>query len=200
MDANTVIAVCGVIIAVASLGVSAYVARATRKHNRLSVRPLLGLTTAFPVGGTAGLRLTNSGLGPARIIGSKMTVADEDMGEFDRPHVDALRDRLAVRPHASTLGGQPFLDTDYRQFLLSVDPYDRSEHREFRQLIEGRLRLEIRYESIYGGEGFTAVYPQRGLILAPYEGNRPRPQVWTWRASQADLLIRRDLRPRRVPG
>jgi hypothetical protein len=84
--------------------------------------------------------------------------------------------------------------------LLSVDPYDRSEHREFRQLIEGRLRLEIRYESIYGGEGFTAVYPQRGLILAPYEGNRPRAQVWTWRASPADLLIRRDLRPRPVPG
>ena len=56
MDANTVIAVCGVVIAVASLGVSAYVARATRQHNRLSVRPLLGLTTIFPVGGTAGLR------------------------------------------------------------------------------------------------------------------------------------------------
>ena len=176
MDANTVIAICGVVIAVASLGVSAYVAWATRRHNRLSVRPLLGLTTAFPVGGTAGLRLTNSGLGPARIIGSQLAVAGvvyEDIGEFDRPHVDALRDRLAVRPHAATLGGQPFLDTDYQQFLLSVDPYDPSEHREFRQLIEGRLRLEIQYESIYGGEGFIVVYPQRGLILPPHAGNRP---------------------------
>ena len=174
MDANTVIAICGVVIAVTSLGVSAYVAWAARKHDRLSVRPLLGLTTAFPVGGTAGLRLTNSGLGPARIIGSQLTVPDEDIiGEFDRPHVDALRDRLAVRPHAATLGGQPFLDTDYQQFLLNIDPYDPSEHREFRQLIEGRLRLEIQYESIYGGEGFTVVYPQRGLILPPYAGNRP---------------------------
>jgi hypothetical protein len=170
VDANTVIAICGVFIAVVSLGVSAYVAGATRKHNRLSVRPLLGLTTAFPVGGTAGLRLTNSGLGPARIIGSQMTLADEDIiGEFDRPHVDALRDRLAVRPHAATLGGQPFLDTDYQQFLLSVDPYDPSEHREFRHLIERRLRLEIRYESVYGGEGFTVAYPQRGLIPQPIQ-------------------------------
>ena len=178
MDANTVIAFCGVVPAVASLGLSAHVARATRKHNRLSVRPLLGLTTAFPVGGTAGLRLTNSGLGPARVIGSQMTVTDEDItGEFDRPHVDALRDRLAVRPHAATLGGQPFLDTDYQQFLLSVDPYDPSEHREFRQLIEGRLRLEVRYESIYGGEGFTVIYPQRGLIPQPIQetdhGHKP---------------------------
>jgi hypothetical protein len=43
VNANTVIAICGVIIAVASLGLSAYVAWATRNHNRLSVRPLLGL-------------------------------------------------------------------------------------------------------------------------------------------------------------
>lgn len=49
MDANTVIAICGVVIAVSSLVVSAYVAWATRKHNRLSVRPLLGLTIAFPL-------------------------------------------------------------------------------------------------------------------------------------------------------
>ncbi len=119
MNANTIIAVCGVVIAVASLGVSAYVARATRHHNRLSVRPLPGLTTIFPVGGTAGLRLTNSGLGPARIISSQLTVADEPPGDFSKSHVDALRDRLAVR-------------------------------------------LEIRYESIYGGEGFTAIHPRLG--------------------------------------
>jgi hypothetical protein len=173
VDANTVTAICGVVIAVASLGVSAYVAGATRKHNRLSVQPLLGLTTTFPVGATAGLRLSNSGLGPARVIGSQLTVADEHIGEFDRPHVDELRGRLAIRPHATTLGGQPFLDTEYRQFLLSVDSYDPSEHREFRELIEGRLHLEIRYESIYGGERFTVVYPQRGLISSPPVEDRP---------------------------
>ena len=169
MDASTVIAICGVVIAVASLAVSAFVAWATRKHNRLSVRPLLGLTATFPVGATAGLRLTNSGLGPARIVSSQLTFDEEQFGEFDKPHVDDFRrrlterDHLAVRPHAITLGGQPFLDTDYQQFLLSVDPYDPSEHDDFRRLIEeGRLRLEIRYESIYGGKGFTAVYPRRG--------------------------------------
>lgn len=117
MDANTVIAICGVVITVASLNVSAYVAWATRKHNRLSVRPLLGLTTTFPVGATAGLRLTNSGLGPARIISSQLTFGGEQFGEVNKPNVDELRRRLAVRPHAATLGGQPFLDTDYQQFL-----------------------------------------------------------------------------------
>jgi hypothetical protein len=163
VNANTVIAICGVVIAVASLGVSAYVAGATRQHNRLSVRPLLGLTTTFPVGATAGLRLSNSGLGPARITSSQLTFRGERLGEFSKPHVDELRARLAVRPHATTLGsGHPFLDTDYQQFLLSVDSYDPSEHREFRELIESRLRLEIHYESIYGKEGFTVVYPRQG--------------------------------------
>jgi len=169
VDASTVIAICSVVIAVASLAVSAYVAWATRKHNRLSVQPHLGLGTVFRVGGTAGLLLGNSGLGPARIISSQLSYKGEQFGEFDKPHVDefrrrlAERDHLTVRPHATTLGAQPLLDTDYREFLLSVHPYDPSEHDEFRRLFEGgRLRLEIRYESIYGGEGFTVVYHGKG--------------------------------------
>src|SRR5512146_1058775 len=94
MDANTVIAICSVIIAVASLGVSAYVAWATRKHNRLSVRPLLGFTTTFPVGATAGLRLSNSGLGPARITNSQLTYKGKLLGEFSRTYgISRLRTR-----------------------------------------------------------------------------------------------------------
>jgi hypothetical protein len=71
--------------------------------------------------------------------------------------VDKLREDLPIRPHAVTLGGQPFLDTDYDQFLLSVYSYDPAEHREVRKLIEDRLRVEIQYSSLYG-ERFTAGY------------------------------------------
>jgi hypothetical protein len=99
-------------------------------------------------------------------IGSQLTFGDEELGEFNQPNVDEFRDRLMrdglvpVRPHASTLGGQPFLDTDYREFLLSFDHYDPSRHGEFARLIQDQLRLEIQYESIYG-QRFTVVYPQR---------------------------------------
>jgi hypothetical protein len=72
-----------------------------------------------------------------------------------------LRDKSSIRPHATTLGGQPFLETDYEQFLLSVNPYDRSQHREFRELIERRLGIEIQYTSLYG-DRFTAVWHWRG--------------------------------------
>jgi hypothetical protein len=171
VDANTVIAICSVVIAVASLAVSAYVARATRKHNRLSVQPLLGFTTTFRAGGIVGLRLANSGLGPARIIRSQLTYEKERFGEFNKSNVDKFRrrleerDHLTVRPHATTLGRQPFLDKDYQEFLLSIDPCDPSELDKFRQVIEGQLWLEIWYESIYGREGFKAVYyPRREVV------------------------------------
>ena len=176
MDANTVIAICSVVIAVASLGVSAYVAWATRKHNQLSVQPVLGFGTMFRAGGTAGLRLVNSGLGPARIISSQLWLGDEKFGQFNQPNVDAFRDRLKreglpVRPHATTLGEKPFLPADYREFLLSFDHYDPSRHGEFARLIQDQLRLEIQYESIYG-QRVTVFYPspERASLL-PAEDN-----------------------------
>jgi hypothetical protein len=164
VDANTVIAICSVVIAVASLAVSAYVAWATRRHNRLSVQPVLGFRTTYSAKGTSGLLLINSGLGPARIIESKLTYDGVQFGPFNESNVNKFRSYLkahdpqSVRPNATTLGGQFVLDTDYQQFLLRIGPCDPSELAKFRQVIEG-LKLEIWYESIYGGEGFTAVHP-----------------------------------------
>jgi hypothetical protein len=177
VDANTVIAICSVVIAVASLGVSAYVAWATRKHNQLSVQPQLGFGTMFRAGSTAGLRLANSGLGPARIISSKLWFGDEKFGEFNQHNVDAFRDRLKReglpdRPHATTLGGKPFLPADYREFLLSVERYDRSKDRWFRDLIETKLRLEIQYESIYGQRD-TIFYPSPERASSPPAEDSP---------------------------
>ena len=82
------------------------------------------------------------------------------------------REGLTFRPHASTLGGQPFLDTDYQEFLLSFDRYDPGVDGEFAQLIEGQLRLEIQYESIYG-QRFTVVYPRREWASSPPAEDRP---------------------------
>ena len=83
----------------------------------------------------------------------------EQIGEFSQPNVDQLRRALPEWPHATTLGEHPFLGKDYKQFLLSVDEFDSSQHREFYELFEDRLKIEIRYESIYGGKRFTVAYP-----------------------------------------
>ena len=158
MNANTVIAVCAIVIAGASLVVSVYEARATRKHNRYSVRPILELDRSFKVGETAGLILSNRGLGPAEVTNSSLWFDGKPLGEFSESNVNKVRDVLSLRPSAVTLGGHPFLDTDYKRFLLSVKSYDPDKHREFYELIRNRLRVEIQYDSIYGGERFKVVH------------------------------------------
>jgi hypothetical protein len=158
VNASTVIAVCATVIAGASLGVSVYEARATRAHNRRSVQPLLVLWGKFSTGATSGLGLRNSGLGPAKVTDSKLTLDGVELGDFSKSTVDKLRHALSFPVAANTLDGQPFLETDYEQFLLSVDSYDMVQHPGFYELIESRLRIEITYDSIYGGEQLTAVY------------------------------------------
>lgn len=158
MGASTVVAICATDIAVASLAVSVIEARATRVHNRQSVRPILALRTGFRVGGLAGLRLTNLGLGPAAITTTKLSFDGVLLGEFNESNVNRIRDTLtAVRPAAVTLGGRSFLDADYDEYLLGVAPYDPDLHGEFVELIRRRLEVEIHYESLYGGEGFKTV-------------------------------------------
>ena len=57
MNASIVVAICATVIAVVSLAVSIYEARATRRHNRISVRPFLELRVGLSQGRTAGLQL-----------------------------------------------------------------------------------------------------------------------------------------------
>ncbi|MBO3744820.1 hypothetical protein J5X84_01980 [Streptosporangiaceae bacterium NEAU-GS5] len=161
MSADTVVAICATAIAVASLTVSVIEGRASRRHNRLSVRPLLQLTTRFHPGDSAGLLLTNSGLGPAIIVKTALWLDGKHVGEYNQANVDKVRDPLAFRPSAVTFGGRPFLATDYSRFLLLVEPYDPDEHAEFADLLIRRLRVEIHYESLYGRENYTTSWPNR---------------------------------------
>jgi hypothetical protein len=101
VNASTITAICGVVIGIASFGVSAYVAWATRRHNRLSVRPSLGLAITFPAGDTVGLGLTNSGLGPARIISGQLAVDGE---RFGRAKPDLLIRRNLSRCTGTSVG------------------------------------------------------------------------------------------------
>lgn len=158
MRAETVVAICALVIAVASLTVTVQQARATRLHYRHSVRPLLQMRLGFRRGATSGLRLVNAGLGPAVLIGTVLTVDGKPIGAFDETNVNKVRDTLAVRPSATTFSGREFLAKDYDRYLLSVDSYDPDRHREFTDLLRDRLSLEIHYESLYGGQRFTAVW------------------------------------------
>lgn len=155
MDASVIVAICATVIAVVSLAVSVYEARATRRHNRISVRPFLELRVNLSQGRKAGLQLINAGLGPAVITRTVLTLDGQPLGEFSETGVNVLRSKLSVRPSAVTFR-RTILASGYDQFLLSIDPFDRTEHAEFADLLRHRLGLEIHYESLYGGEGYQA--------------------------------------------
>jgi hypothetical protein len=155
MDASVAVAICATVIAVVSLAVSVYEARATRRHNRISVRPFLELRVGLSQGRMAGLQLINAGLGPAAITRTVLTLDGEPLGEFSEASVNMLRGKLSVRPAAVTFR-RTILAADYDQFLLSVDSFDRTEHAEFADLLMHRLGMEIHYESLYGGERYKA--------------------------------------------
>ncbi|MEU1481266.1 hypothetical protein [Streptomyces sp. NPDC005760] len=141
MNAETVTAICAVVIAVASLVVSVYQTHAMRQHSRHSVRPILQLHRGRPVGGRAGIRLINSGLGPAVIVDSTLTVDDEVIGAWNAPGVDYVRDRPSIRPSAVTFKEGEVIATDYEQYLLSVASYDPHNHVGVEDLINRRLTL-----------------------------------------------------------
>jgi hypothetical protein len=153
MNASVVVAVCATVIAVLSLAVSVSEARAARRHNRISVRPYLELRVGLPQGRRAGLQLISAGLGPAVITGTLLTLDGESLGEFSEESVNLLRSKLSVRPSAVTFR-RTILSVDYDQFLLSIEPFNRTEHAEFADLLRHRLGMEIHYESLYGGEGY----------------------------------------------
>lgn len=153
MNASVVVAICATVIAVLSLAVSVYEARATRRHNRIYVRPFLELRVGLSQGSKAGLQLRNAGLGPAVITRTVPTLDDELLGDFGEASVNMLRSKLSVRPAAVTFR-RTILASDYDQFLLSVESFDRTEHAQFADLLRHRLGLQIHYESLYGGEGY----------------------------------------------
>ncbi|MDG4858054.1 hypothetical protein P8605_07800 [Streptomyces sp. T-3] len=159
VDASTVVAICATFVAVASLVVSVHEGRASRQHNRLSVRPLLQLDHSWRIGQKAGLRLTNAGLGPAIVVRTVLTVDGNPLGGFTRPVVDGVRETLPFRPSAVTFTEGDFLRTDHDSYLLSIDDYDPRAHEALSDLITRRLSLEIWYESLYGGERYRAVFP-----------------------------------------
>ena len=164
MEASVIFSICATVIAIASLAVAVYQARATRRHNRQSVRPILELRTNFSVGQIAGLQLLNVGIGPAAVMKTRLKLDGVHIGEFDESGANRVRKALtATRPAAVTLGGRPYLEKDYDRYLLSVKDFDPVAHSEFVDLVRHHLAMEIYYESVYGGEGFMVFHPRRKM-------------------------------------
>jgi hypothetical protein len=168
LDANTVTAVCATGIAVVSLVVSIAEARASRRHNRHSVRPILEFGFERQVKGVTGIVLRNQGVGPAVITATSLYLDGQYLGHWEEPVVNPFRDSLTTRPHARTFYVGKVVPPGYEQFILQLPHYERDEDLWFWDLIRRRLRIEITYDSLYGGEGHRVVSD------LPYDGRESR--------------------------
>ncbi|MGW4681545.1 hypothetical protein ACWEOS_24055 [Micromonospora taraxaci] len=152
MDANSVTAICATVIAVASLVVSIAEARASRRHNYQSVRPLLSLDCLRSNGGLAGIRLRNAGLGPAIIRATALHLDGEEVGPWEKQTLDPLRGTFAVWPSfASLRQGKP-IPVGQELMIFAVEDYRPARDAEFWSAVTQRIRIHVQYESIYGNE------------------------------------------------
>ncbi|MGI5521452.1 hypothetical protein ACQEUX_10885 [Micromonospora sp. CA-259024] len=156
MDANSITAISATVIAVASLVVSITEARANRRHNFQSVRPLLSLDCLRSDGGLTGIRIRNAGLGPAVIRAATLYLDDEEVGLWEKAVVDPLRGTFAVWPNFTSLRrGRP-IPVGQELMILAVEDYDPARDGEFWVAVTERIRIRVQYESIYGNEQHQA--------------------------------------------
>lgn len=166
MDVSAITAICAIIIALASLAVSILEARATRKHDRQSVRPVLQIVRINSFGDSrTGLMLRNVGFGPAVIVDTAVSLDGRRVGRWDRDTFGVLIGSNRPIPRLSTLYNDAVVPAGDESFLIVINQFKRRRHAWFWELIAQRLSIEIRYESIYGGENFTVLKgPRTGLL------------------------------------
>ncbi|MGY1498759.1 hypothetical protein ACW4TU_19545 [Streptomyces sp. QTS52] len=156
VDTDTGIAVCATVIALGSLWVSLVQTKAAREHNRQSVRPLLQIRRVKGLKDEiARLEVINAGLGPAIVTKTLVTLDGDAIGPWDLQTYRRMSQSLPFKPKVTTLTEGGTLLMGQKCYLLHIDDFDEEEHRWFWELIARRMLIEIRYESLYGGENFA---------------------------------------------
>jgi len=169
MDANTVTAICSVVIATGALAVSVIEGRAARRHNRHSIRPLLQLWYTRR-DDQAGFRLINCGLGPAIITRTLLVLDGDDAGNWNRTDIAEIYGmcdpplKVTASLILTTLLDGRAIPVGYDSILLGLNDYDPyGDPARFWAVLQNRVYLEIHYESLYG-ERFTASIGKRDPV------------------------------------
>jgi hypothetical protein len=157
---DNVIAISAVIIALAALAVAVYEGAMSRRHNRLSVMPLLEID--YHLRGTAGyygVSVANQGLGPALVTHCVLQVDGETMQEQGGDNGwQAARVKLGFRELKPGLGitaPNVIIPAGDTVWLLSA-PVNEETERHYSELEAAlrnpnpRLRITMSYESLYG--------------------------------------------------
>ena len=158
-------------IAFVALAVAIWQGIETRKHNRLSVKPHLYFSTYSVSGESAGLRVTNGGLGPAIIKRFSLGVDNEWIGDTTQGGWKEASRLLGAEKIASVLdmsfySPDQIVESGESQYILET-PKDKRTTDTDQYLNEyvKRLSVKIAYESAYK-ESFVATWKgERGIFF-----------------------------------
>jgi hypothetical protein len=174
VNVGTVVAICSILIASMALIVSILEARAARRYNECSVRPLLEISYRRDAG-WAGIHLVNYGLGPAVVENTVLAVDGSIKGKWETADIEKiLPDHHILWPVVTSLRDGRVIGVGYDSPLYGLKDYDSFEgDRGFWRLICDRVYLEIHYRSLYG-ERFVATIGSR---QAPALINRGKSEI-----------------------
>lgn len=153
MDAQTITAICSVFIAVAALFIAVWQARATRVHNRLSVKPQLVFERKVdnlpPV---AQIILKNNGIGPAIVRAFDVQVDGNKIQPFDASKWETIVNEIGIQYkhfNGQNLECGTIIGIGDINQILNVDT---SGSQPVRDVFDAlfRINIIIEYESIYG--------------------------------------------------
>jgi len=151
-----VIAIAGLIIALAAAITTIWQGVLTRRHNRLSVKPMIRIDRNSITGQPFNITLKNTGVGPA-IIKSIQFIVDgkripENSQDPGKEVLDALRlethNFYEIYPNESFAAGEPHI------VFESIKPMKSDMEAVKRQETFKRLGIIVNYQSIYE-ERFT---------------------------------------------
>jgi hypothetical protein len=154
MDANAWAGVAAVFVAALALGVSIWEGVASRRHNRLSVRPALVMLSHMHGRRELCVLLRNAGFGPAVIQSFLVEVLGDDGRPVTLTNPLDLRLNPGLGAHAAYGIVHPG-DVIAAQSEVALIQFDDSvafgspEHRDALKKLK-RIVFRIRYESLYG--------------------------------------------------
>jgi hypothetical protein len=162
MDVNSITAISAVVIALASLVVTLMETRASREHDRQSMRPALQINHVKMHGDLrTGLKVRNVGLGPAVIVSTAVWLDGNPVGSWDRGVFELLAGANRPVPSFGSLYNKSILPAGDERYLLFIEPFRKRRQSWFWELVAYRLALEVKYESLYGGENFIELKSPR---------------------------------------
>lgn len=153
---NDVISICAVIVALSALCTAIWQGVLTRRHNQLSVKPYLDISSHQVKGENIVIALNNHGVGPALISSIKFYHNDCEFLITNYTDYKGLFSSLGIAlediAHSLRLLDEETAITQGKELILFNFPSSGSDNILHKQLYDSlnSLSIQIRYKCIYG--------------------------------------------------